>query len=58
MQPNAQILVIDDDSEIRYSLERVLSSRGYQVATAESGEAGIELSEQYPYEVIFLDNRM
>lgn len=58
MSLNAQILVIDDDSEIRYSLERVLSSRGYQVTTAESGEAGIELAEQNPYEVIFLDNRM
>jgi len=58
MQPNAQILVIDDDSEIRYSLERVLSSRGYQILTAESGEAGIELAEQASFEVIFLDNRM
>lgn len=58
MSISAQILVIDDDSEIRYSLERVLSSRGYQIATAESGEAGIELAEQNAYEAIFLDNRM
>jgi len=36
------ILVIDDDAEIRYSLNRVLSSRGYEVREAGSGEEGIE----------------
>ena len=32
------ILIIDDDSEIRYSLSRVLSSRKYQVIEAPSGD--------------------
>ena len=54
----ARILVIDDDDEIRYSLNRVLSSRGFQVAEASSGEAGIEVAGQDKYEVVFLDNRM
>lgn len=35
------ILIVDDDEEIRYSLSRVLGSRGYQVETAASGEDGI-----------------
>jgi two-component system nitrogen regulation response regulator GlnG len=52
------ILVIDDDTEIRYSLNRVLSSRGYTVEEAASGEAGIEMASGKPFEVIFLDNRM
>lgn len=36
------ILIVDDDEEIRYSLGRVLGSRGYQIETAGSGEEGIE----------------
>ncbi|MEX0323299.1 MAG: sigma-54-dependent transcriptional regulator [Puniceicoccaceae bacterium] len=53
-----KILIIDDDDEIRYSLNRVLSSRGYMTAEASSGEAGIECAKAASYQVIFLDNRM
>jgi two-component system nitrogen regulation response regulator GlnG len=53
------ILVIDDDSEIRYSLARVLSSKGYQVIQAASGEEGVAAVRKGPApEVIFLDIRM
>ncbi len=52
------ILVIDDDSEIRYSLDRVLAANGHRVATASSGEEGIEKAREDPPHVIFLDNRM
>ncbi|MDD2764151.1 MAG: sigma-54 dependent transcriptional regulator [Opitutaceae bacterium] len=52
------ILVIDDDSEIRYSLSRVLSSRDYAVSTAASGEEGIAAVRKSPPDVVFLDIRM
>src|SRR6266850_1508256 len=53
------ILVIDDDAEIRYSLSRVVSSRGYQVAEAASGEQGIALVKKGPPpDLVFLDVRM
>ncbi|MGJ3243683.1 MAG: sigma-54-dependent transcriptional regulator [Opitutales bacterium] len=55
---NATVLVIDDDTEIRYSLQRVLSSRGFEVVEAESGEKGLEVAESINPEVILLDNRM
>ena len=54
----ATILVIDDDSEIRYSLDRVLASRGYIVATAASGEEGLEAVKVSLPDVVFLDIRM
>jgi len=55
----ATILVIDDDAEIRYSLSRVLSSRGYQVSEAPGGEQGIALVKKGPApDLIFLDVRM
>lgn len=55
----ATILVIDDDTEVRYSLGRVLSSRNYQVLEAASGEQGVALVKKGPApDLIFLDVRM
>lgn len=53
-----RILVIDDDSEVRYSLQRVLSGKGYEVAEAESGEAGLKVAQEFKPAVILTDNRM
>lgn len=52
------ILVIDDDAEIRYSLDRVLSNRDYKVHAAPSGEDGLKVAQELQPEVILLDNRM
>ena len=53
------ILVIDDDTEIRYSLARVLSTRGYQITEAASGEQGIAaVKKGPPPDLVFLDVRM
>jgi DNA-binding NtrC family response regulator len=49
------ILVVDDESEIREGLELLLSSEGYQVATAGSGEAGLAKLEEQPYDLVLLD---
>ncbi len=56
--PNKLILVVDDDAEVRYSLQRVLSAHDYQVSCAASGKEGIEMAEKEMPIVIFLDNRM
>jgi len=58
MTQDKTILVIDDDSEIRYSLKRVLSTRGYDVQLAGSGEEGVEVASRIQPAVIFSDNRM
>ena len=55
----ATILVIDDDAEIRYSLARVLSSRGYVVSEAPNGEQGVAMVKKGPLpDLIYLDIRM
>jgi two-component system nitrogen regulation response regulator GlnG len=54
----ATVLVIDDDQEIRYSLQRVLSARGYRLVTAASGEEGLKMAGKEKPQVILLDNRM
>jgi two-component system nitrogen regulation response regulator GlnG len=54
----AAVLVIDDDTEIRYSLQRVLSARPFRVIAAASGEEGLKLAGKEKPQVILLDNRM
>ncbi|MGF1449240.1 MAG: sigma-54-dependent transcriptional regulator [Opitutales bacterium] len=58
MPKSPTVLVIDDDQEIRYSLDRVLGARGYKVMGAASGEEGIETARSEAPQVILLDNRM
>src|SRR5579864_11791 len=53
--PNGSILVIDDEAEIREGLELLLSSEGYSVSLAETGESGLARLEQEPYDLLLLD---
>lgn len=45
------ILVVDDDEEVRNTIERVLARHGYVAVLAENGEVGIELFEQFKGEL-------
>ena len=54
----ATVLIIDDDAEIRYSLDRVLADMGLNVICADSGETGFETAKSKKPTLIFLDNRM
>ena len=49
------ILVVDDEAEIRESLETLLSLEGFHVDTADSAEAGMRLLERKPYDSVLLD---
>jgi two-component system nitrogen regulation response regulator GlnG len=53
-----KILVIDDDDDLRYSLNRIFSSRKYNVLEAGSAEEGLKMAEAHVPHVILLDNRM
>src|ERR1700690_4049187 len=52
------ILVIDDDTEVRYSLNRVLTSQHYRVQEAASGDEGVAAVKKQAPDVVLLDNRM
>ncbi len=46
------ILVIDDDSEVRYTIGQYLISKGYEVIFAEDGDKGIQLAiEKQPFAI-------
>jgi DNA-binding NtrC family response regulator len=49
------VLVIDDEAEIRESLETLLQLEGYTVATAASGRQGLALMGEHPFDVVLLD---
>ena len=49
------ILVIDDESEIREGLEALLTSEGFTVALAETGDAGLQMLEERPFDAVLID---
>jgi len=53
--PKGSILVVDDESEIREGLALLLTSEGYGVASAETGESGLAKLEEHPYDLLLLD---
>ena len=53
--PKGAIAVVDDESEIREGLELLLTTEGYWVASAETGEAGLALLETHPFDLLLLD---
>src|ERR1700685_3747112 len=48
------ILVVDDESEIREGLELLLSSEGYGVSSAETGESGLVKLGEHPFDLLLL----
>lgn len=53
-----KILVVDDEKIIRNALERELESAGFEVDSALSGEAALEMVKKKKYDIIFLDMSM
>ena len=58
IQTRARILVADDDPAILQVLDTVLSGDGYQVITAEDGNAAVELARHDGFDLILLDVQM
>ncbi len=58
MAENARILLIDDDKNIRQTLEIVLKEEGYVVETAETGKEAVEKSYAGFYNLAIVDWRL
>jgi diguanylate cyclase (GGDEF)-like protein len=52
------LLLVDDEENITASLMRLLRHDGYQVLTANSAKAALEILQQYPAGVVVTDQRM
>ena len=54
----ANILIIDDDPQLRQSFERLLSSEGHIVMTAPTGEAGLDVVREKELNLVITDVRL
>lgn len=50
-----RVLVIDDDDLMLSVLREILENGGYEVATADSGERGLDLFKSFSPEVVITD---
>lgn len=53
-----KVLIIDDEKNIRMTLEKSLSGAGYEVETAVNGEDGLQKLKENEYPVILLDMKL
>jgi DNA-binding NtrC family response regulator len=49
------LLIIDDEEIIRDALEALLATEGYHVASAATGQKGLDLLAQRPFDAVLLD---
>lgn len=52
------VLVVEDEPHLRDALKLILEDRGFEVATAATGGAGIELARSGGYEFVITDLRL
>ena len=53
--PAGSVLIIDDEAEIRESLQTLLEMEGFEVETAVSGEDGLGQMAERPFDLVLLD---
>ena len=57
-QAAARILVVDDETAIRFTLDAVLRRHGYVVATAANGEEALAWLMQRPFDLLLIDLKL
>jgi len=57
-EPRGKVLVVDDEADIRESLETLLSLEGYSVDLAQNGTEGLHMMETRAYDLVLLDLMM
>lgn len=58
MSQPAQLLVVDDEANIRLTLSTLLTRAGYAVTTASNGEEAVVLLKQRPFDLMLVDLKM
>ena len=55
MSAEGAVLIIDDEKEIRESLEQLLSVEGYRVSSAPTAEEGLKKADEGVFDLVLLD---
>ncbi|MBK8305289.1 MAG: response regulator [Chloracidobacterium sp.] len=58
MAKKASILICDDEEIMRDVLGTIMSSAGYKVDLAKTGEEAVEMYSHKPYDVVLMDVSM
>lgn len=58
MSESVNILVVDDEKGIREGCRRILMAEGYAVEVAENGQAGLQLVQSKPFDLVLVDLMM
>jgi nitrogen regulation protein NR(I) len=54
----SKLLLIDDEEDVRYSLQRIFDSPEIELAAAASGEEGLKLISKFKPDLVLMDVRM
>ncbi|MDR3460600.1 MAG: sigma-54 dependent transcriptional regulator [Verrucomicrobiae bacterium] len=54
----SKLLLIDDEEDVRYSIQRIFASPDIELATAASGEEGIKTIAKFKPDLVLMDVRM
>jgi two-component system nitrogen regulation response regulator GlnG len=54
----SKLLLIDDEEDVRYSLQRILAAEEIELATAASGEEGLKVIPKFKPDLVLMDVRM
>ena len=55
---NVRVLAVDDDPDVLAAYEEMLTPRGYEVATATNGMAGLQAIDDFAPDLILLDIKL
>ncbi len=58
MAEKTQVLVVDDEKVVREGCRRVLTGKGYEIATAENGQEALEILAAREMDILLLDLKM
>jgi len=53
-----KVLIVDDDTQLRQSFEKLLTAEGYDVCTVPTGELGISMVEEQSFDLVIMDVRL
>src|SRR5271170_6994168 len=54
----SRLLLIDDEEDVRYSIQRIFDSSEIELATASSGEEGLKVIPKFKPDLVLMDVRM
>jgi two-component system nitrogen regulation response regulator GlnG len=54
----SKLLLIDDEEDVRYSIQRIFDSPEIELATASSGEEGLKVIPKFKPDLVLMDVRM